>query len=161
MSNILSCFPQGEISGHDREGKKRKREQDEEQDEDQNLTNTSCPPEQGQSDEEAKEEHLADELEDIEDELRDADDNLHAGLEQDLSDALNGEVPNLKDDDEGVVEEELNMERGEKNLFEEWVKQCRERHQHVYITNIITGECTCPDQATYSGICVQTPYQLP
>eukprot|EP00959_Pyramimonas_sp_CCMP1952_P212034 4437290-Pyramimonas_sp.AAC.1 len=117
-------FPNGDISGHDGQGKKRTRES--EQDEDQTLTNTSCTPEQGQSDEEAKEEQLADELQDIEDELRDADEDLHAGLEQDVSDALNGEVSNLKEDDEGVVEEELNMEQGEKKLFEEWVKQCRE-----------------------------------
>ena len=110
---------------------------------------TTPPTEQ---DEDAKEEQRADELEAIEDEMRDAEDILDAGLEQDVCDALNGEVSKHKDDDDGAVEE-LTMEEGEKNLFEEWLKRCRDTKQHVYVTNISTGECTCPDQATVGYVC--------
>lgn len=142
-----ACFDESGDTCEESEGRKRKRVA-------QVEDGASCPPAQAdggeEEQEEAKEEQLEDELEDIEDELREAEDSDQCNSQRDALDLLDS-----SDGDIGDVREDLvfDLERCENDEFEKWAKECKAQDKHVYITNIITGECSCPDRSTVGYVC--------
>ena len=140
--------------GKGQQGNKRKRVVEEEE----NLVAGECSVAAGGDLEDVaveendkKEQELQHELEDIEEDLREEEEMIQQSLEEDLMGAMRGEVSNIREEESGDAG--LDLHQGEKEQFERWVEDCKKKQEHVYITNVVTGECSCPDQSTVGYVC--------